>query len=240
MTEHPPMLFVYDETRGEYVPSEGRCLAKWLQTGPGHKAKQICGQKGTRLVAGMQVCDLHYKRFLKWIELNTGRKVVTAKEVERELHKERMRLDRERSAQQRKLDAERIRAEEAAREAERMKYSVVYYVQRPDGMIKIGTSRAPGVRLESIGRKHGALLVMALHSGAHAEESAVHRRFNALHIGGEWFRPELPLLEHINDVRKRMSNVVPEDDDLPPRMNRPEFSRLVRQAKEAAAANPAA
>ena len=57
----------------------------------------------------------------------------------------------------------------------------------------------------------------------------------ALAIGGEWFRPELPLLEHIAIVRKTMSNLVPENDDLPPRMNRLEFSRLVRDARGRAA-----
>jgi ribosomal protein S30 len=106
-------------------------------------------------------------------------------------------------------------------------------------MIKIGTSRKPGVRMDSIGRKHGSLLLVAIHGGWYAEESAVHRRFKALHIGGEWFRPEMPLLDHIAKVRKTMGNTVPENDDLPRRMNRLEFCRLVRQAKERTA-NPAA
>lgn len=126
-------------------------------------------------------------------------------------------------------------AERAARWAN----SIVYYVQRPDGMIKIGTSRVAGSRLGAVGREHGRLLLMAFHTGARAEEAAVHRKFKSLHIGGEWHRPELPLLEHIAKVRKTMSNLVPENDDLPPRMNRLEFSRLVRQVKTAAA-DPAA
>jgi hypothetical protein len=127
---------------------------------------------------------------------------------------------------------------EWAEKAARWANSIVYYVRRPDGMIKIGTSRAAGSRLDSIARKHGRLLLMAFHAGARAEEAAVHRQFRALHIGGEWHRPELPLLEHIAKVRKTMSNLVPEDDDLPERMNRLEFSRLVRATK--AAADPAA
>jgi|SRR5882724_7785230 len=99
-------------------------------------------------------------------------------------------------------------------------------------MIKIGTSRAPGTRLEGIARKHGQLTLMAFQTGAHAEETTVHRTFKALHIGGEWFRPELPLLDHIAKIRKTMNNLLPETDDLPPRMNRLEFTRLVRKVKE--------
>lgn len=127
---------------------------------------------------------------------------------------------------------------EWAEKAARWSNSIVYYIRRPDGMIKIGTSRAAGSRLDSIARKHGKLVLMAFHTGARAEEAAIHRKFKALHIGAEWHRPELPLLEHIAKVRKTMSNVVPEDDDLPERMNRLEFSRLVRATK--AAAPPAA
>lgn len=123
------------------------------------------------------------------------------------------------------------RALEWAERAARWANSIVYYVQRPDAMIKIGTSRNAGSRLGGIGREHGPLILMAFHTGARAEEAAVHRIFKALCIGGEWFRPELPLLEHIARVRKTMSNLVPEDDDLPPRMNRLEFSRLVRRVK---------
>jgi hypothetical protein len=120
---------------------------------------------------------------------------------------------------------------EWAEKAARWSHSIVYYVQRPDGMIKIGTSRAPGTRLDGIARKHGQLILMAFQTGAHAEETAVHRTFKALHIGGEWFRPELPLLDHIAKVRKTMSNLLPETDDLPPRMQRLEFTRLVRKVK---------
>jgi hypothetical protein len=128
------------------------------------------------------------------------------------------------------------RALEWAEKAARWANSIVYYVQRPDGMIKIGTSRNAGSRLGAIGREHGRLLLMAFHTGARAEEAAAHRAFKTMAIGGEWFRPGLPLLEHIAIVRKTMSNLVPEDDDLPPRMNRLEFSRLVRRVKSEMAA----
>ncbi len=127
------------------------------------------------------------------------------------------------------------RALEWAEKAARWMNSIVYYVQRPDGMIKIGTSRAADSRLGTIGRKHGRLVLMAFHAGAHAEEAAIHRAFKGLHIGGEWFRPELPLLEHIVKVRKTMPNLEPENSGLPPRMNRLELSRLIRATRERAA-----
>ena len=123
-------------------------------------------------------------------------------------------------------------AEKAARWAN----SIVYYVQRPDGMIKIGTSRAAGSCLGAVARQHGQLVTMAFHTGARAEEAAVHRTFKALHIGGEWFRPEMALLEHIAKVRKTMGNLVPEDDEMPPRMNRLEFGRLLRRRGQETAA----
>lgn len=48
------------------------------------------------------------------------------------------------------------RALEWAEKAARWANSIVYYVQRPDGMIKIGTSRVAGTRLDAIARQHVA------------------------------------------------------------------------------------
>ena len=123
-------------------------------------------------------------------------------------------------------------AEQAARWAN----SIVYYVRRPDGMIKIGTSRVADSRLGDVAREHGPLTLMAFHAGARREESAMHRRFKALRVEGEWFSPGLVLLGHITETRKTMSNLEGESGGLPPRMTRIELSRIVRQAKALAAA----
>ena len=123
-------------------------------------------------------------------------------------------------------------AEKAARWAN----SIVYYVQRSDRMIKIGTSRVAPTRLGDLAREHGPLVLMASQVGARAEESAMHRKFKALHVGREWFRPELPLLRHIAEVRKSMGNLEEQDGGLPPRMTRLELSRLIRQAQNRGAA----
>lgn len=123
-------------------------------------------------------------------------------------------------------------AEKAARWAN----SIVYYVQRGDGAIKIGTSRTPASRLGNLAREHGPLVLMAFERGARAEESAMHRKFKTLCIGREWFRSELPLLNHIAEVRKSMSNLEERDSGLPPRMTRLELSRLMRQVRNRSAA----
>lgn len=123
-----------------------------------------------------------------------------------------------------------------AEKAARWSNSIVYYVRRKDGMIKIGTSRVAARRLEEIAREHGSLILMAFHTGARAEESATHRRFKALRAEGEWFRPALPLLEHIAEVRRTMGNLEGENDGMPPRMTRLELSRLMCAARVRGAA----
>jgi hypothetical protein len=124
------------------------------------------------------------------------------------------------------------RALQWAETAVRCQAETVYYVRRADGMIKVGTSRKAATRLAALAREHGQLALMAIQAGGHKEESAVHRKFRELHIGGEWFHPELPLLQHIVRVRKATGNLEREDDGLPPRMSGAALGRLIRDAKE--------
>ena len=119
-----------------------------------------------------------------------------------------------------------------AETAVRRQGEAVYYVRRTDGMIKVGTSRKAAVRLATLAHEHGQLALMAIHAGGYKEESAVHRKFKELHIGGEWFHPELPLLQHIARVRKTTGNLEFEGDGLPPRMSGAALGRLIRDAKE--------
>ena len=65
--------------------------------------------------------------------------------------------------------------------------------------------------------------------GAHKEEHMIHRHFTALRVEGEWFRPELPLIEHILKARKvgvRAPEGLPELDLL-------ELGRMVRRLRRA-------
>lgn len=72
---------------------------------------------------------------------------------------------------------------------------VVYYLRYAD-RVKIGTSRQPRQRLAVIW--HDELL--AFERGGRALEQERHRRFAHLREGGEWFRADSELLEHIAAV----------------------------------------
>lgn len=109
---------------------------------------------------------------------------------------------------------------------------MVYYVQRADGMIKVGTSRVTASRLANLIREHGPLTLMAIQTGSYEEESAVHRKFRDLRAGGEWFHPELPLLQHIARIRRAAGNLEFESHGLPSLMKRAALNRLIRDAKE--------
>lgn len=102
----------------------------------------------------------------------------------------------------------RVRAERDAR----ARKATVYYVRRTDGLIKIGyTGRELRVRLYGLRREHGPLEVLTTHSGGYDAEQANHRRFAALRVTGEWFRPEPELLAHIARINARhASDSMPE------------------------------
>jgi len=106
-----------------------------------------------------------------------------------------------------------IRGEQAAdvlaerrrrRDTERRR--VVYYVQRPDGAIKIGTTWSLPKRLQSL-RNVAQVTVLAAHLGGQPAEAAMHRRFAHLRLDGEWFTPADELLSHVSAVRARRTIV---------------------------------
>jgi hypothetical protein len=114
--------------------------------------------------------------------------------------------------------------------AARAEGSLVYYIQREsDSLIKIGTSRTIAGRWAALKSEHGPILLMAAHQGAHREERIVHDAFAALRVEGEWFRPELPLIEHILKARK--VGVARTPDGLPTQLDLLELGRMVRRLK---------
>ena len=117
-----------------------------------------------------------------------------------------------------------------ASEAGRTAASLVYYVRREsDGMIKIGTSRTFATRFAALSQEHGPLLILAVHRGAHREEHLVHARFRALRGEGEWFRPELRLMEHILKARSLPGSQQPEG--LPAQIDLLELGGIVLRTK---------
>lgn len=74
----------------------------------------------------------------------------------------------------------------------------VYFARRSDGLIKIGTSKDPESRVRGIGTISGmAVTLLALQWGSYKDERALHRRFAAHRVVGEWFKPAPELLAHI-------------------------------------------
>ena len=80
-------------------------------------------------------------------------------------------------------------------EVERPRVEVVYYL-RWDRRIKIGTSSRPRQRLAAIW--HHELL--AFERGGRAREQERHRQFADLREGGEWFRADPVLLDHVAEI----------------------------------------
>jgi hypothetical protein len=72
---------------------------------------------------------------------------------------------------------------------------VVYYLRWAD-RIKIGTSHRPRQRLAAIWHEE----LLAFERGDRALEQRRHREFAELREGGEWFRADPRLLDHIADV----------------------------------------
>ena len=66
----------------------------------------------------------------------------------------------------------------------------VYAIRRPDiGEVKIGITVNPVARLTGLQGAHGAPLEMVLClPGTEADEKALHARFHADQLLGEWFR----------------------------------------------------
>lgn len=237
---HPPLLLAFDPEAGEYRRAGECCTAQWAQSQHGRAAGQICGQEAGHQVGDVWVCEYHYRRAREWFRgvqprIDFARSVeqlnVAQAEIQRrqrEDRQERARARREEAALERELAREQIRAEVAAR----AESSLIYYVRREsDGMIKIGTSRVAAERLYTLKNAHGPLRLMATHGGGFKEEHEMHDRFSALRITprGEWFRPELPLLVHINKVRSE--NEAPQDG-MPPVVSVAEIRRTIGNLKK--------
>ena len=75
--------------------------------------------------------------------------------------------------------------------------SWIYFVQRGDGLIKIGFSSDPRTRLQTLTGEHGVLRSLLLVSGGRAEEREFHDRFSTHRVTGEWFRTHEEVLDFI-------------------------------------------
>lgn len=82
------------------------------------------------------------------------------------------------------------------------KDSRVYFIQSgTDGPIKIGKANDPEARLAElqVGSPSALRLIGSIPGGI-AEERALHARFSADRVRGEWFSPSAPLLDYLAGV----------------------------------------
>jgi hypothetical protein len=66
----------------------------------------------------------------------------------------------------------------------------IYFLQRADGLIKVGTTTNLKARLASLATSHGVLTLIRTINGGRLRERSLHQKFKHFHEYGEWFRPE--------------------------------------------------
>ena len=75
---------------------------------------------------------------------------------------------------------------------------VVYFMQRSDGQIKIGTSRDAALRRSQVSELHGRIKILGAELGGYDRETELHEQFAASRVNNsEWFQPTDDLLDYI-------------------------------------------
>jgi hypothetical protein len=161
------------------TPEPGTCTARWATGNAAHDAGDLCRAPATEEIGDSEMCRHHYDRAMEWFY---KRSIDLPRRYQRQLEDER-----------RQVAADARLAAEAR--------SIVYYLRRTDGLIKIGTSTTHRARFSSLRREHGELSLLLAYAGGYKEEADAHGRFAAARVTGEWFRPELPLLLTILRLR---------------------------------------
>lgn len=73
----------------------------------------------------------------------------------------------------------------------------IYFVQRADGLIKIGYSSSLDNRITQLRKSHEGLEVLKVINGDRRLERELHYQFQSCQEYGEWFRPDPILLDAI-------------------------------------------
>jgi hypothetical protein len=78
---------------------------------------------------------------------------------------------------------------------------LLYFIQSgDDGPIKIGLSKNIRARLNQLQTSHHeSLSVIGICRGGYFEERHLHKTFAAFHMKGEWFVPDIKILEYISE-----------------------------------------
>lgn len=78
-----------------------------------------------------------------------------------------------------------------------------YFARRGLGVIKIGHSRRPDLRLKDLQRQNPTLRLLGAVPSVRQGEAYVHRLFHSARIVGEWFWPRPNLLSFIEEAIRR-------------------------------------
>lgn len=81
--------------------------------------------------------------------------------------------------------------------------ALVYFLERRDGAIKIGTTRDLNTRLSAIRRDAGDVRVLGTIDGDVETEREFHARFLRFRMDGEWFAPNPEMLAAIAEAMGR-------------------------------------
>jgi hypothetical protein len=152
------------------------------------------------------VCPHHYERALRWFH-------------DREVQLPAAEILKQENLRQAAMARARMAAE--AR-------SIVYYLRRRDGLIKIGTTTDYPVRLRNLRAEHGELKLLLAYAGTRAQETEAHKLFAADRAEGEWFRPSLTLLRFIQGQRRIARN---RGNRLPRQVPATVIYSLIKEAK---------
>lgn len=76
----------------------------------------------------------------------------------------------------------------------------VYFIQRSDGLIKVGFSSSFSQRFAQLAKSHPGLALLKLIKGDGRREKMIHHQLRKHHEFGEWFRPEREVFDFIASV----------------------------------------
>ena len=183
------------------------CTARWATGNGTHRTGDLCGRPATERVGDSDLCPHHFGRALDWF------------------YKRRIELPAERQCEHEESLRQAAEARRLAAEAR----SIVYYLRRADGLIKIGTSTSHQTRFADLRREHGELSLLLAYAGGYEQETEAHRRFAAARATGEWFRPTLRLLLEIQRLRRAADR---RPNRLPGQVPPAEIRALVRAARD--------
>lgn len=95
--------------------------------------------------------------------------------------------------------SQRSNSESAVKKSE--EGASVYFIQRADGLVKIGFSHSPQLRLSQLKTQHGCgMTLLATTQGARLKEAELHKKFAEDRVAGEWFHPSDQLMQFIKSL----------------------------------------